>query len=300
MKVEDLDIQQLLGSGGFAFVYQAKYKNNIRNSSTQQQWKREQENMALKIINKEILIKDNIAHRIVNEIKIHRKLNHPSFVKLIDFFENENNVYMCLELCNHGNFYHFIKQNGPLTEYEAGYVMYQLIDGLNYLHNQGIVHRDLKLSNILISSIQSMSKINQSKSQSRQLFMQEEATLFDIKICDFGLAASVSGQDDEHYTLCGTPNYIAPEIASQQAHGFPVDIWSAGCLFYSMVEGALPFDQGEDVVATLRRVVNGKYKQPSHLTPTASDFLNQLLEMVSISSYINSLHLYMRFHDYCL
>ena len=287
MKAEDLDIQQLLGSGGFAYVYQARLCNNfisknciVRKSLTQQQLSynncNQSNDIAVKIISKEKLRKDNIAHRIVNEIKLHRKLNHSSFVKLFDFFEDANNVYMCLELCNYGNFYHHIKQNGPLSEYEAGYVMYQLIDGLNYLHHQGIVHRDLKLSNILISNTRPMSQVG----QSRQFFMQENITLFDIKVCDFGLAASIENPDEEHFTLCGTPNYIAPEIASQQAHGFPVDIWSAGCLFYSMVEGALPFDQGEDVAATLRRVVNGEYKQPSNLTSTGHDFLHRLLEMV--------------------
>jgi len=293
MKAEDLDIQQLLGSGGFAYVYQAKLHDNnsaASKSIVRKSWTQQSNNgnvdIAVKIISKDKLRKDNIAHRIVNEIKLHRKLNHSSFVKLIDFFEDTNNVYMCLELCNQGNMYHHIKQHGPLTEYEAGYVMYQLINGLNYLHHhQGIVHRDLKLSNILISNIRSMSQLHQSQvqvpsSQPNQFFMQENATLFDIKVCDFGLATSLESPEEEHFTLCGTPNYIAPEIASQQAHGFPVDIWSAGCLFYSMVEGALPFDQGEDVAATLRRVVNGEYKQPTNLTSTGHDFLHRLLEMV--------------------
>lgn len=287
MKADDLDIGQLLGSGGFAFVYQARFRADLddaRNKALLRKSRTPQQNkiddiMALKVISKEKLVKDNIANRIVNEIKIHRKLNHSCFVKLIDFFEDASNVYMCLELCSFGNFYHHIKRNGPLSEYEAGYVMYQLIDGLNYLHNQGFVHRDLKLSNILISGARSLNQCP-AQFQSRPFSTQEETTLYEIKVCDFGLAASLGGPEEEHFTLCGTPNYIAPEIASQQAHGFPVDIWSAGCLFYSMVEGALPFDQGEDVAATLRRVVNGEYTQPSHLSPTALDFLNRLLEMV--------------------
>jgi polo-like kinase 4 len=92
-----------------------------------------------------------------------------------------------------------------------------------------VVHRDLKLSNILIAS--------RSDSLADQRARQEKPGKLVIKVCDFGLAVLMGHPDEEHFTLCGTPNYIAPEIAAQVAHGYPADIWSAGCLFYSMVVG---------------------------------------------------------------
>jgi polo-like kinase 4 len=135
------------------------------------------------------------------------------------------------------------------------------------MHNCGIVHRDLKLSNILISS--SQNDIDNFGSDNK----------FFVKICDFGLAVEIGHPDEEHYTLCGTPNYIAPEIASQQSHGYPADLWSAGCLFYSMATGALPFDQG-GIKDTLQKIVSGIYDKPLHLSDVALDFMDQLLELV--------------------
>ena len=158
-----------------------------------------------------------------------------------------------------------MKKNGQISEVQSAFVVYQLLDSLDYIHKKGIVHRDLKLSNILIGAF--------SKHDDNSL-------KFHIKLCDFGLATEIEHPDEEHYTLCGTPNYIAPEIASQQAHGFPVDLWSVGCLFYSMVVGSLPFDQG-DVKETLLKVISGVFQQPTHISDNAKNFLNSLLELVS-------------------
>jgi polo-like kinase 4 len=169
-----------------------------------------------------------------------------------------------LELCEYGNLFQYLKKNGPLSETHSAFLMYQLLNCLQYLHDNEIVHRDLKLSNILIADIEADGNLR-------------------IKLCDFGLATSIEHPDEEHFTLCGTPNYIAPEIALQQAHGFPVDIWSLGCLFYSMLTGTLPFDQG-GVRETLQKIMTGEYRNPENITSPALDFLNRLLELVSLSS----------------
>ena len=80
---------------------------------------------------------------------------------------------------------------------------------------------------------------------------------------DFGLAVQMEHPDEEHFTICGTPNYIAPEVASQRAHGTPADLWSVGCLFYSLMTGSMPFEHAGGVRDTLQLIIAGRYENPS-------------------------------------
>ncbi len=199
--------------------------------------------------------------RIENEIKVHSKLKHNSIVELYTVFEDDEAVYVVMELCAQGNLYKYLKLYGALNEKEAAFIMHQLLLALEYMHTIGIVHRDLKLSNILISNI-----------------ANNEDNKLHVKLCDFGLAVVLEHPDEEHFTLCGTPNYIAPEVAMQRSHGLPADLWSVGCLFYSMVVGAPPFEQG-DVKHTLQKIVTGEYAEPSGISENALDFMRSLLDI---------------------
>ena len=199
--------------------------------------------------------------RIENEIKVHSKLKHNNIVELYTVFEDDDAVYVVMELCAQGNLYKYLKLYGTLNEKEAAFIMHQLLLALEYMHTIGIVHRDLKLSNILISDIG-----------------DGEANELNVKLCDFGLAVILEHPDEEHFTLCGTPNYIAPEVAMQRSHGLPADLWSVGCLFYSMVVGAPPFEQG-DVKHTLQKIVTGEYSEPSGISENALDFMRSLLDI---------------------
>ena len=223
MSIDNYDIGPLLGRGGFATVYQAINKET-------------KENVAIKIIKKDEMIKNNLKNRIKNEIKIHDSINnHNNIIKLIDYFEDNANIYMILELCQYGNFYQYIKTHGILKEIEIKHVINQLLIAIQYLHNNNIVHRDLKLSNILIHSYTHTTPNNNTTNTNTSNKNTTDNTrniLLNIKLCDFGLAAKIQNEDEEHYTICGTINYIAPEIVTQQAHGYPVDIWSVGCLYY--------------------------------------------------------------------
>lgn len=104
-----------------------------------------------------------------------------------------------------------------LTESETANILIQVVKGLLYLKSQHILHRDMSLSNLLLTSD------------------------FKVKIADFGLATHVSKPDEKHTTLCGTPNYISPEVASRASHGLPVDVWGLGCMMYTLLVGKPPF-----------------------------------------------------------
>lgn len=131
--------------------------------------------------------------------------------------------------------------------------MHQIVKGMLYLHTHGILHRDLTLSNLLLTSN------------------------MNIKIADFGLAAQLKLPNEKHFTMCGTPNYISPEVATHSAHGLESDVWSLGCMFYAFLMGRPPFDTGT-VKRTLSKVVLGEYEMPGHVSLEARDLIHQLLQ----------------------
>ncbi|KAF7473273.1 serine/threonine-protein kinase PLK4 [Marmota monax] len=145
--------------------------------------------------------------------------------------------------------------------------MHQIITGMLYLHSHGILHRDLTLSNLLLT---------------RNM---------NIKIADFGLATQLTMPHEKHYTLCGTPNYISPEIATRSAHGLESDVWSLGCMFYTLLIGRPPFDT-DTVKNTLNKVVLADYEMPTFLSREAKDLIHQLLrrnpaDRLSLSSILD-------------
>lgn len=130
---------QLLGHGGFAKVFRCKNRETG-------------ESVAIKVIEKERLSADpSMIERISNEIRIHSRLSHPNIVEFKTCFQDESSIYIVLEPCSHGNLYRLFKTRTKLSESEVASIMNQLLSALEYLHAQGIVHRDLKLSNIVLN-----------------------------------------------------------------------------------------------------------------------------------------------------
>jgi serine/threonine protein kinase len=223
-----LDIGQILGKGGFA---EAVYLARVRTTGQE---------VALKVVSKTKAGGDVAAARLAAEVKLHRGLSHPAVVGLAGSFEDDRFAYLSLELCGGGDLYRFLRRHGSLELETAAAYTGQIASGLAYLHSLGILHRDLKLSNLLLS-----------------------VDYRRVKISDFGLAAKVVPQaGGERHTLCGTPNYMAPEVASRRPYSFPADLWSVGCLLYSMIMGRAPF-QGRTVAHTLSNVMMGKWAEPS-------------------------------------
>ena len=140
-----------------------------------------------------------------------------------------------------------------LDEEETRHYLKQVVDGMIYLHSYGILHRDLTLSNLLLTK-----EMN-------------------VKIADFGLATQLNIPDEKHFTMCGTPNFISPEIASRNAHGLEADVWSLGCMMYTFLTGRPPFDT-DGIRNTLNKVVHAEYEMPSYISVEAQDLISCLLK----------------------
>ncbi|XP_068701948.1 serine/threonine-protein kinase PLK4-like [Montipora foliosa] len=239
--IEDFQVLEVIGKGGFACVYRASC------ISTGQA-------VAIKMIDKKGMRTSGLVARVRNEVEIHCQLKHPSILELYNYFEDANYVYLILEMCHNGEVNRYLKKTGrPVSENQARHIMTQVVKGVLYLHSHGIIHRDLTLGNILLTSG------------------------MDAKIGDFGLAARLSMPNEKHYTMCGTPNYISPEIATRGPHGLESDVWSLGCMLYTLLVGKPPFDT-EAVKSTLNRVVLADYDLPSNLSTEAQDLITNLLK----------------------
>ncbi|XP_025204259.1 serine/threonine-protein kinase PLK4 [Melanaphis sacchari] len=231
---------ELLGKGGFACVYHAQCCHTGRH-------------VAIKEIDIWTMKKQNMIDRVRQEVKIHSQLKHPSILELYTFFEDCRHVYLVLELCHNGELLQYLKRNGnKLSEIEARYIIRQVVEGLLYLHKHNIVHRDMTLTNLLLTKDMR------------------------IKIADFGLATQLNSKDEKHMTMCGTPNYISPEVATRSSHGLETDLWGLGCLLYTLLVGHPPFDT-DAIKSTLTKVVMSNFSLPNYLSNKAKDLINCLL-----------------------
>jgi polo-like kinase 1 len=233
---------RLLGKGGFSRVYEL----------TSQESKRA---FAGKVICKSALTKARAKQKLMSEIKIHRSLTHSNIVAFSHFFEDQENVYLLIELCTNQTLSELVRRRKRLTEVEVQCYGMQIVEGLQYLHQHNVIHRDLKLGN---------------------LFLSER---MELKLGDFGLAAKVEYDGERKRTICGTPNYIAPEVLDgKSGHSFEVDIWSLGVVLYTLLVGKPPFETS-DVRTTYKRIKMNAYSFPEHLplSSTAKSLITRIL-----------------------
>lgn len=208
---------------------------------------------ALKAVSRASLQKPKNLEKLHTEIAIHRRMKHKHIVNFYESFKDKNFVYMLLEKCDCGTVKDLIKAR-PLTVDEAQYVMLQCLSATQYMHKNNVIHRDLKPGNIMLDSS------------------------LNVKIGDFGLATEMQFDGERKRTICGTPNYMAPEIIerSGDGHSFEVDTWSLGVILYTMLVGDPPF-QMEDVQSTYRRIRQGIYEFPPHVSDVAQDLIRCML-----------------------
>ncbi|KAH9501812.1 Serine/threonine-protein kinase plk1 [Dermatophagoides farinae] len=230
---------KFLGRGGFAKCYE------FTDLSTKKMY-------ACKVISKTQLVKDKHKTKMSLEISIHRSVDHEHIVKFYSFFEDANFVYIILELCGKRSLMEMHKRRKRVSEAELRYYVRQITLACVYLHNSRIVHRDLKLGN---------------------LFLNDD---MQVKLGDFGLATKLN-QGEQRKTLCGTPNYIAPEILLETGHGFEVDVWSLGCIVFTLAVGKPPFET-EELKNTYRKIKKNDYTIPNDVNPALATFIHKMLQ----------------------
>uniref|UniRef100_A0A8C8C5M7 polo kinase n=1 Tax=Oncorhynchus tshawytscha TaxID=74940 RepID=A0A8C8C5M7_ONCTS len=208
---------------------------------------------AVKVIPQSRVSKPHQRDKITNEIELHKTLHHKHVVKFSHHFEDQDNIYIFLELCSRKSLAHIWKARHTLTDPEVRYYLRQIISGLKYLHNRGILHRDLKLGNF---------------------FVNEN---MELRLGDFGLAAKLEKVEQRKKTICGTPNYLAPEVLNRQGHGTESDVWSLGCVMYTLMCGNPPFET-LDLKETYKCIKEVKYNLPSTLSPAAQKLISGILQ----------------------
>ena len=233
---------RLLGKGGFAKCYEFVCAENKKN-------------FAAKVIAKSSLVKSRAKQKLISEIKIHKSLHHPQIVAFEHYFEDTENVYILLEMCQNQTLNELLKRRKRLTEIEVQCYIVQLIKALKYLHSHRVIHRDLKLGN---------------------LFLTDK---MELKVGDFGLATKLDFEGERKRTVCGTPNYIAPEILDgKSGHSYEVDIWSLGVIVYTLIIGKPPFET-QDVKTTYKRIKMNNYSFPETavISEAAKNLITEIL-----------------------
>jgi calcium/calmodulin-dependent protein kinase I len=236
-----------LGTGGFSIVVEATSK-------------RDGEKYAVKIIDKS-MIKEDIK-LLKREIDIMKKVDHKNILKLHEIYEDDQKVYIVMELINGSELFDRIVEKGFYSEKNAQVVVKQILEAVRYLHSKGIAHRDLKPENLLCSGTG-----------------EDEV----VKIADFGLS-KIQTDEERLQTSCGTPGYVAPEVLLCESYDQSVDMWGVGIITYILLAGYPPFydenNPGDDT-ALFEKVINVEYDMDDEcwddVSDLAKDFIRHLL-----------------------
>ena len=229
---------QQIGSGAFSNVY--KSTNTIDNKV-----------YAVKVVQKDTL-QDITVDVIYNEIKIHERIIHPNIIRMYNHYEDEKNIFCFLEIVNGVTLYSKVK--GGLSEREAFQLFIQVAKSIKFCHDNKIIHRDIKLENFLLDPQTNI-----------------------LKLCDFGWAAELTDEQPLRATICGTTDYMAPEMIKEKAYDYSVDIWAMGILLYELLHGYSPFGNSDDYTEVFKNVLKFNFHIDKEITNNCKDLLLKLL-----------------------
>ncbi|XP_075697786.1 cGMP-dependent protein kinase 2-like [Rhinoderma darwinii] len=234
-----LDVITTLGTGGFGRVELVKLKD-------------EDMTFALKCIKKKHIVDTHQQEHVYWEKNILQQINCSFIIRLYRTFRDAKYVYMLLEVCLGGELWSILRDTGSFEEGTARFCIGCVLEAFDYLHNRGIVYRDLKPENLLLDS---------------------EGY---IKMVDFGFAKKI-GPGKKTWTFCGTPEYVAPEIIMNRGHDFGADYWSLGILIYELLTGSPPFS-GTDPIKIYNMVLKGieKVDFPHRIGRRSEDLIRRL------------------------
>ena len=201
-------------------------------------------------------MKDEFSRRkVFQEVYILKKIRHSNIIRLFEVFESSNHLLMVMEYAGRGDLLQYVKNKGRLKEKEARYFFKQIVYGLGHCHWRSVLHRDVKLDNILIDHDKG------------------------VKIWDFGVSKIIK-KHQKIVEQWGTPAYIAPEIIADKGYqGFYVDIWSLGVLLYAMVCGAVPF-KANNMQELYKNIMNKGFVFPLPLSKEVKDLIRKMLNKV--------------------
>jgi serine/threonine protein kinase len=236
--LDDFEIGRPLGTGKFGRVYLAREK-------------RTHFIVALKVLYKSQLQKANVEHQLRREIEIQAHLRHPNILRLYGYFYDDTRVYIVLEYAPNGELFKALRQNDRFDEVTSAKYIVKLCDAISYCHSKHVIHRDIKPENILIGPNG------------------------ELKIADFGW--SVHAPTSRRSTLCGTLDYLPPEMIEGHEHDESVDTWSLGVLLYEFLVGAPPFESAGKA-DTCQRIKQVDVKFPTFVPPLARDLIGKLLQ----------------------
>ncbi|XP_057430340.1 CBL-interacting serine/threonine-protein kinase 20 [Lotus japonicus] len=236
------ELGRMLGQGNFAKVYYA------RNMKTGQ-------SAAIKVLNKEMIVRVGLNEQIKREISVMRLVKHPNIVQLYEVMASKTKIYFAMEYVKGGELFDKVSR-GKLREDVARKYFQQLINAVDHCHNRGVYHRDLKPENLLLD---------------------ENG---DLKVTDFGLSALLESKKSDGllHTTCGTPSYVAPEVIKKKGYdGARADIWSCGVILYVLLAGFLPFND-KNLMEMYRKITTADFKFPPWFRSDAKRLLYRILD----------------------
>lgn len=235
----DFTLLQVVGQGAFGKVFQVQLIST-------------QEIFAMKVMKKEEIMAKNQGDYMKAERDILTKVVHPFIVQLRYSFQTKSKLYLILDFINGGHLFFQLYRQGTFSEDLARLYTAEIVSAVGHLHDHGIIHRDLKPENILLDA---------------------EGH---VKLTDFGLAKEVE-ESTQTNSMCGTVEYMAPEILLAKGHGKAADWWSVGILLYEMLTGQPPFTH-RNRQKLQEKIVKDKFKLPAYLSSEAHSLLKGLLQ----------------------